>query len=232
MMETDCKIVPDFPRPALALVERFRGMASSTVADTIKTPAVFDGALAPIGQGQLLGTALTVRVPQGDNLMVHAAIELAQPGDVLVIDADGFMDRAMLGELMANYCKTRGIRGVVCDGAIRDRDALAQLKDFPVYARGTTPNGPTRNGPGEIGIPIVVGGRTVHPGDILVGDEDGVVAIPLAVAEQVADAALRVKEKEEMLLRAILKEGVFDRPWLDAQLKRLGCDSASSRVCP
>lgn len=156
-MAVGCKIIRDFPRPARELVERFRGVATSNLVDVMGSCAAIDGALAPIGRGKLLGTAFPVRLPQGDNLMLHAAIDLAQPGDVLVIDAGGFSERAVLGELMASYCKTRGIRGIVCDGAIRDRGALAQMEDFPVYARSVTPNGPTKAGPGEIGGPVVVG---------------------------------------------------------------------------
>ena len=139
-MAVGCKIIRDFPRPARELVERFRGVATSNLVDVMGSCAAIDGALAPIGRGKLLGTAFPVRLPQGDNLMLHAAIDLAQPGDVLVIDAGGFSERAVLGELMASYCKTRGIRGIVCDGAIRDRGALAQMEDFPVYARSVTPN--------------------------------------------------------------------------------------------
>lgn len=124
-MAVGCKIIRDFPRPARELVERFRGVATSNLVDVMGSCAAIDGALAPIGRGKLLGTAFPVRLPQGDNLMLHAAIDLAQPGDVLVIDAGGFSERAVLGELMASYCKTRGIRGIVCDGAIRDRGACA-----------------------------------------------------------------------------------------------------------
>ena len=124
---------------------------------------------------------------------------------------------------MASYCKTRGIRGIVCDGAIRDRGALAQMEDFPVYARSVTPNGPTKAGPGEIGGPVVVGGRSVRPGDIVAADEDGVVVVPMERADAVADAAHALQEKEEKILHRILQDGVFDRPWLNAQLQALGC---------
>lgn len=222
-MAVGCKIIRDFPRPARELVERFRGVATSNLVDVMGSCAAIDGALAPIGRGRLLGTAFPVRLPQGDNLMLHAAIDLAQPGDVLVIDAGGFSERAVLGELMASYCETRGIRGIVCDGAIRDRGALAQMEDFPVYARSVTPNGPTKAGPGEIGGPVVVGGRSVRPGDIVVADEDGVVVVPMERADAVADAAHALQEKEEKILHRILQDGVFDRPWLNAQLQALGC---------
>ena len=115
------------------------------------------------------------------------------------------------------------VSGIVCDGAIRDRGALAQMEDFPVYARSVTPNGPTKAGPGEIGGPVVVGGRSVRPGDIVAADEDGVVVVPMERADAVADAAHALQEKEEKILHRILQDGVFDRPWLNAQLQALGC---------
>ena len=225
-MAVGCKIIKDFPRPERALVERFRGMAAANIDDTMGRIAAIDSAIVPIGGGQLLGTAFTVRVPQGDNLMLHAAMDLAQPGDVIVIDAGGFTDRAIFGELMATYCKTRGIRGMVCDGAIRDRGALSRLTDFPVYARAATPNGPYKNGPGEIEVPVVIGGKVVHPGDILVGDDDGVVVISPDIAAEVADATLGVQEKEEKIMYHIVHDGTYDRPWVNEQLQKLGCGFA------
>ena len=166
-MSIGCKIVKDFQRPAPELVTRFKDMPVANIDDNMGRIAAVDAAIEPIGyKGQLLGTAFTVRVPQGDNLMFHAAMDLAKPGDVIVIDAGGFTDRAIFGELMATYCKARGIKGIVCDGAIRDRGGLAAMEDFHVYARSATPNGPYKNGPGEINVPVVIGGKLVRPGDI------------------------------------------------------------------
>ncbi|MBO5503006.1 MAG: RraA family protein, partial [Lachnospiraceae bacterium] len=173
MMATGCRIIKDFKRPDRALVERFKDMPVANIDDNMNRIAAVDTSIEPIGKGQLLGTAFTVRVPQGDNLMFHAAMDLAKPGDVIMIDAGGFTDRAIFGELMATYCKSRGIKGIVCDGAIRDRGGLAAMEDFPVYAKSATPNGPYKNGPGEINVPVVIGGKVVHPGDIVVGDDDG-----------------------------------------------------------
>ena len=138
-MSIGCKIVKDFQRPAPELVTRFKDMPVANIDDNMGRIAAVDAAIEPIGyKGQLLGTAFTVRVPQGDNLMFHAAMDLAKPGDVIVIDAGGFTDRAIFGELMATYCKARGIKGIVCDGAIRDRGGLAAMEDFHVYARSAT----------------------------------------------------------------------------------------------
>lgn len=223
-MAFGCRIIRDFQRPDPALVERFRNMPVANIDDNMgRIAAVADG-IVPIGKGQLLGTAFTVRVPQGDNLMFHAAMDLAQPGDVIMIDAGGFTDRAILGELMATYCKARGIRGIVCDGAIRDRGALAEMKDFPVYARSATPNGPYKNGPGEINVPVVIGGKVVRPGDIVVGDEDGVIIIAPASAEALADATEAVFQKESKLMEEILQKGTYVRPWVEEKLQELGCE--------
>lgn len=219
-----CKIIQNFQRPDAALVGRFLGLPVANIDDCMNRIAAVDAAIGPVGRGHLLGTAFTVRVPQGDNLMFHAAMDLAQPGDVIVIDAGGFTDRAIFGELMAAYCKTRGIRGIVCDGAIRDRRALAEMEDFPVYARAVTPNGPYKNGPGEINVPVVIGGKLVRPGDIIVGDDDGVVIIPPEIAEEVADAAVSVGTKEDGIMTRILQNGTYVRPWVEEKLKEIQCE--------
>ena len=115
-MSVGCKIMKDFQRPAPELVALFKDMPVANIDDNMNRMAAVDAAIEPVGyKGQLLGTAFTVRVPQGDNLMFHAAMDLAKPGDVIVIDAGGFTDRAIFGELMATYCKSRGIKGIVCD---------------------------------------------------------------------------------------------------------------------
>lgn len=223
-MPVGCKIIKDFQRPGAALVERFRGVPVANIDDCMNRIAAVDAAIEPIGHGQLLGTAFTVRVPQGDNLMFHAAMDMAKPGDVIVIDAGGFTDRAIFGELMATYCRTRGIRGIVCDGAIRDRAALSEMEDFPVYARAATPNGPYKNGPGEINVPVVIGGKLVNPGDIIVGDNDGVIIIAPHLANELADAAEAIAQKEAGIMGHILKDGTYIRPWVDEKLKEIGCE--------
>ncbi len=221
-MEMKCKIRQDFQRPPKELVERFSGMQVANIDDNMGRIAAVDQSICPVGKGQLLGTAFTIRVPQGDNLMLHVAMDMAKPGDVIVIDAGGFADRAIFGELMATYMKSRGIKGVVCDGAIRDRDELAVLEGFPVFAKATTPNGPYKNGPGEINVPICVGGKVVHPGDIVVGDGDGVLFIRPEQAAMIADATEEVSKKEEKILKDILEEGTYIRPWVEEKMKQIG----------
>ena len=225
-MAIGTKIIKDFKRPDPDLVERFRDMPVANIDDNMGRIAAVDTAIEPIGKGQLLGTAFTSRVPQGDNLVFHAAMDLAKPGDVIVIDAGGFTNRAIFGELMATYCRSRGIRGIVCDGAIRDRGGISEMENFPVYARSATPNGPYKNGPGEINVPVVIGGKVVHPSDIIVGDEDGVIIIDPAIASEIADATEAVEKKEADIMKHILEDGTSIRPWVDEKLKEIGCEFA------
>lgn len=219
-----CKIVKDFPRPSRELIERFRELPVANIDDSMDRMQAIDSSIKPLGsQGRLLGPAFTVKVAQGDNLFLHAAMDMAKPGDVIVIDAGGYEGRAIFGELMATYLKVRGIAGMVCDGAVRDRDELAALENFPIYARAATPDGPYKNGPGEIGSDVVVGGRTVHPGDIVVGDGDGVIFLDPAKAEAIADAADKIKVMEAGIMEGILR-GEYERPWVRAKMAAFGCD--------
>ena len=209
-MAVGCKIIRDFPRPAPELVALFRDMPVANIDDNMNRIAAVDSGIEPIGyKGQLLGTAFTVRVAQGDNLMFHAAMDLAKPGDVIVIDAGGFTERAIFGELMATYCRSRGIEGIVCDGAIRDRGALAAMEDFR---------------PGEINVPVVIGGKIVWPGDIVVGDDDGVLFIRPENAEALAGATRAVEKKEAGIMEHILNDGTYIRPWVDDKLREIGCE--------
>ncbi len=220
-----CRIYKDFKRPDPALVEQFKGMPVANIDDNMQRIAAVDAAIKPVGyKGQMVGVAFTVRVAQGDNLMLHAAMDLAKPGDIIIIDAGGFENRAIFGELMATYMKTRGIRGIICDGAVRDWGGLAALEGFNVYARSATPNGPYKNGPGEINVPVVCGGKIVYPGDIVVADDDGVLFIRPEDAEALIAATKAVEEKEAGIMKHILEDGTYIRPWVDAKLKEIGCE--------
>lgn len=223
-MSIGCQIIRDFPRPDPELVELFRDLPVANIDDNMERTAAVDSAIVPLGKGQLLGTAFTVRVAQGDNLMLHAAMDLAKPGDVILIDAGGFTERAIFGELMATYCKIRGVRGIVCDGAVRDAESLAAMENFPVYAKAVTPNGPYKNGPGEINVPIVIGGKIVYPGDIVVGDSDGVLFIRPEHAVQLAEATRAVGQKEAAIMKNILEKGTYIRPWVEDLLKKINCE--------
>jgi RraA family protein len=168
----------------------------------------------------LLGPALTVRVRSGDNLMIHKALQLGKPGDVLVVDGGGCTDRALFGDIMKNVAKMRRFAGIVIDGAIRD---VAAYRDdiFPCYARGVCHRGPYKDGPGEINVPVSVGGMVVNPGDIVVGDDDGVVFIAAADAKAVAAASRKKAAAEEATLASIAKNA-YDDSWIDATLKAKG----------
>lgn len=212
----------DYKRPDKALVELFRGIPVANIDDCMNRTAAVDGAIRPLNRTPLLGTAFTVQVPEGDNLMFHKAMDLAKPGDVIVIDAGGDTNRAIFGGLMISYCKVRGLAGVIVDGAIRDYRELADM-DFPVYAKGVTPNGPYKNGPGTIGETISFGGKVVRPGDIIVGDEDGIIIVKPEEAEELAKAAQGVVAKEAAILDNILNNHSYNRPWVDEQLRKTGC---------
>lgn len=227
MSNIGCRIYPDFTRPDKALVEAFRGMPVANIDDNMNRTAAVSAKIRPIGEGkgQLLGTAFTVKVAQGDNLMFHKAMDMAKPGDVIMIDAGGMEERSIFGSIMANYCKVLGIAGIVVDGCIRDRDEIAELEDFHVYARGVTPNGPYKNGPGEIRGDICVGGLVIRPGDIIVGDSDGVLALRPEEAEELAAKTRKVMEKEAGLMKDILERSSYIRPWVDKKLEEIECET-------
>jgi RraA family protein len=171
---------------------------------------------------QLVGNALTVKVPPGDNLMVHKAIDIAQPRDVIVVDAGGDLSHAIIGEMMATHAQRRGVAGLVIHGAVRDSAAIRQ-HGFPVYAGGVTHRGPYKNGPGEINCTVAIGGMVIQPGDVIVGDDDGIVAVPLAQAELLLSLAAQHCAKEDKTL-AEIKAGTVDRSWVDALLASRGCE--------
>ena len=214
-------ILRDFERVPASIVARAAEFQSAILADVAGRRGALDGrikALRP--RMKLAGSALTVEVRPGDNLMIHAAIAMAKPGDVLVIDGKGDTGAALMGTIMMTACRKLGLAGVVMDGACRDSLEIDEM-DFPVFSVGTNPNGPTKNIGGRIGHPVSVGGVTVHAGDFVIGDADGVVVVerdkiesllPLA-AKKVADEAARV---------AAIGRGGTAAKWLDAALRTAG----------
>lgn len=204
-----------------SLVELFRGIPTPNIDDNMNRMFSLRG-LKPYNGTPLLGTAFTVRVAAGNNLMFNRAIDLAQPGDVIVVDGGGYMERALCGEIMISHAKKRGLAGFVVNGCIRDVEAVASI-DFPVYALGFNPNGPMKNGPGEINTPVVCGGMAILPGDILAGDADGIVVIRPDDAAGVAQKAARQNEGEKKLLETIA-QGKWDRSGFAATLAELGCE--------
>lgn len=202
------RIFTDFKRPDRELVERFRGIPASNLNDMMNRMFNMYGDLrCYLKNCSMVGTAFTIHAPEGDNLLLQYAMDLAQPGDVIVLDGGGSMSRALCGEIMFNYCKSKGIAGFVLDGCIRDADALDSI-GFPVYAKGVTPQGPWKYGPGEINVPIACCGQVVFPGDIIVGDPDGVVVIRPEMAEEVLEAVAEKYAAEQRTL-GNYEKGIF-----------------------
>lgn len=198
-------------RPAEHLQRELVGLSTGVVADAMHRLGAMDGGIMPVWPGaRLAGPAITVWVRAGDNALIHEAIALAEPGDVLVVNAQGSLTHAVLGELMALACRSRGLAGVVVDGAIRDASALAQLH-FPVFARGACASGPLKDGTGEIGFPVACGGVVCAPGDLVLADSDGVVVIPSADTEPVLAHAVLIDAWENER-RAFLAPGSRSTP--------------------
>lgn len=222
-MTAGFRILPA-PSPAPSdLIAAFAAHCSSHLADSMSHLQAASGAIRAWHRARktLCGPALTVKAAPGDNLLVQKAVDLARPGDVIVVDVGGFTDQAVVGELMARWAARRGVGGFVVDGAIRDLDYIT-ASDMPVYARAATPRGPSRVGPGEINVPVCIGGMVVRAGDIIVGDADGVVAVPPADAQVVLKAAGALREREGVQLAAIA-DGSFDRSWIDRALQAGEC---------
>jgi RraA family protein len=175
--------------------------------------------------GGLAGPALTVKTRPGDNLMLHKALDLAEAGDVIVVDGGGDLTNSLMGELMLAHAETRGLAGIVLYGAVRDV-AYMRSRRFPVFAAGVTHRGPYKDGPGEINVPIAIKGMVIHPGDLILGDDDGVLCVPFDDCEQVYTAAKAKSDAEQLSMQAILA-GTDDRSWVDATLRRLNCEIQS-----
>lgn len=199
------------------LLDACRGLPSSAIGDVMGRIPGSVG-LAPVNRSPvaMVGNAVTVRVRAGDNLLIHKALTILEAGDVLLVDGEGDITRALVGELMMTTAKLRGCVGFVMDGAIRDVDAFEDAK-FPCYARGVTPRGPYKDGPGSINVPITIGGMPVNPGDVIVGDSDGIVAIPVAVAAEIAKASWAKVDAEKTTL-ADITAGRYDTAWIDKAL--------------
>lgn len=205
-----------------AMVAAFRAIPVANVSDSMYRLSAGGARLRPMHAGGVMaGPALTVKTRPGDNIMVHKALDLAQPGDVVVVDAGGDLSNAIIGEIMSSYARQRGLAGLVIDGAIRDADAIRQMS-FPVYAAGVTHRGPYKDGPGEINVPIAIDGMVIEPGDLMLGDGDGLLCVPFDAVQAVHDIARQRVELEHRDLAAALN-GTMDRSWVDATLRRLGC---------
>lgn len=216
------RIKTNFPRPDRSLVESFRNIPVANIGDNMNRIGCMNSRIAPMNAAPLIGYAFTVKVRAGDNLLFHKAIDMAQPGDVVVIDAQNEQSYAITGELMIMWLHRRGVAGLVIDGCIRDLDAVRNM-DFPVYATGVTPNGPLKEGGGEINFPVMCGGLVVNPGDIIVGDQDGIVVVSPADAAAVLEKAKIQNDKEAQVMKEI-ENLAWDRSWVDTALQAKGCE--------
>jgi len=199
----------DITRPDRDTVAAFEDVPSTVAADaTGNVGRSLDSGIEPLYDGiELAGTALTVKASPGDNLIVHKAITMARPGDVLVVDADGYLETGHVGELMCTSCQANDLAGLVIDGAVRDSQGITAM-EFPVYARGTHPQGPYKQDPGSINVSVSCGGVTVRPGDVMVGDDDGITVVPKADAARVLEEA-RHKLSAEAEIKEHITEGTY-----------------------
>ncbi len=219
------RIIRDIKRPSNDLLQKFNNMPTAFIGDTVNRFFCVDSRIKMINkksQLSMVGSAFTVRTRIADNLMVHKAIDMAEPGDVIVIDAEGNMNAAIFGVHMATMAMKKKFEGYVVDGCIRDVEEIEKM-DFPVFAKGVNPRGPYKDGPGEINVPISCGGVVVRPGDIIVGDRDGLAVIPLEEAEIVLEKLKAIFKEEEETTKNI-DEGTLDRAWVDEKLHEKGCE--------
>jgi RraA family protein len=219
------RILNHFERPPKNLIEKFKGIPSPNIGDCMNRSFCVDSKIKMINEKkglQMIGSALTVKTRTVDNLLVHKALDIAQPGDIIVIAAEGDTHSAILGEIMVQMAIKKGLKGYLIDGCIRDSEAIQEM-DFPVFAVGVSPKGPYKDGPGEINFPVSCGGVVINPGDIIVGDRDGVVVIPPSEAAMIYQEAKKVLEKETKILEEIKKGNIADRSWIDAKLNEKDC---------
>ena len=214
-------IVKDFPRVAPELVAQAAQYQPAIFSDINGRRGALHGRITALRpRMKVAGPAFTVEVRPGDNLMIHAAMALAKPGDVLVIDGKGDQTSALMGTIMMTACRQLGLAGVVVDGAVRDSLEIDEM-DYPVFSVGTNPNGPTKNNGGRIGHPVSVGGVTVHAGDFIIGDGDGVVVVEReALAALLPLADHKVKAEAGRIEQ--IKQGNTSASWLTASLVTAG----------
>lgn len=221
-MTVGFRILTQWERTDRTYVNDFAQLPASVVSDVMSRHYAAGSQLRPMHKnGVLCGPALTVKTRPGDNLMIHKAIEMAQPGDVIVVDAGGDLTNSLMGELMLAHAIKRQVAGFVLNGAIRDAEAFLE-RNLPVYAVGITHRGPYRDGPGEIGFPVSFNSMPIEAGDLILGDFDGIVSVKKADLETVLIAA-RKKLASEIKQMEQTEDGSVDKSWIDHVLKEKGC---------
>jgi RraA family protein len=208
------------------MVAKFKEIPVANISDVMSRITAGGPRLRPMhARGGMAGPAVTVKTRPGDNLMVHHAFNTAAPGDVIVVDAGGDLTNAIVGELMLSHARMQKLAGVIIHGSVRDYNWI-NSNEFPVYAGGVTHRGPYKDGPGELNLPIALDGMVVEPGDLIVGDDDGVLCIPFDQVDAVYKAAKAKNDVEQRSMEAVLK-GTSDRSWVLATLKKGGCEFES-----
>lgn len=210
--------------PDPEIMAQFKSIPASNTADVMNRSCAMNPRIHLVSQPKdqmMVGPAYTVKSRAGDNLTLHAALNLCREGDVLVVSNEEDSTRALMGEVMMAYLRyTKKIAGIILDGPIRDIDEIGQW-DFPVYCTGTTPGGPYKEGPGEINVPISCGGISVNPGDIILADPDGIIVIPRQDAAVILEDAKKFQAADEKKLAAA-KDGTADRAWVEKALAEKG----------
>ena len=207
---------------ALDIAKEFLTLPVANVSDSMWRLTAGGSRLRPMHKsGQMAGPALTVKSRPGDNLMLHKAIDMAEPGDIIVCDAGGDLTNSLMGELMLAHAIKRCVGGFVLDGAVRDVEAFLEV-NLPVFAAGVSHRGPYKDGPGEINVSVAIDGMVIEPGDLVIGDWDGVLSIPLDDVESILKKT-NEKQAAEAVDMAKIEAGEWDRSWVDKTLKDRGC---------
>jgi len=212
-MNANFTINPAPQAPDAALLKAFEDVPTSHISDNLGRLEGIVGLRRFHRSRKLLGTAVTVKARPGDNLLTYKALSMMSPGQVLVVDAGGATNNAIVGDLLLEYALQRGCTGFVIDGAIRDCAAFLAA-DFPCYARDVNHCGPFKTGPGAVNVAVSIGGQVVQPGDFLLGDEDGIVVFPADRAGELLAAALRHAQLEQEI-RAEIRTGKVQQSWMD-----------------
>ena len=217
-------IVPEIERPPIELLEELGRYPVAVIGDAMGAPGIMHHAIKPLcREARICGPAITVETRSADNLMVHAALKVARAGDVLVVDAHGDLSAGIWGGLTTAVAIRKGLAGLVMDGAVRDSAELA-ASGFPVFTRGVCARAGSKEGPGQVNMPISCAGVPVQPGDVIVGDADGVVVVPRALLKETLAGARNKAEKEALRMAAIHGEdpdGIYP-PWLIPALRERG----------
>lgn len=219
-MNENFTIHPVAPVLAPAIADALADVPTSLISDNLRRLEGVLGLQRYNPARKLVGSAVTVKLRAGDNLLTYKALSMMSPGHVLVVDAGGVTNNAIVGELLLLYAQQRGCAGFVIDGAIRDSAAFAEA-DFPCYARGVTHRGPYKTGPGAINVPVSIGGQVIHPGDVVVGDEDGLVTFAVDEADQLIAAAERSR-KHEQAIRDEIATGAVRQSWMEKMFAATG----------